>query len=80
MNTANVIAALEIASLLAQRVQSITDQVRAGQESGQGITDEQLAAIRAGVDTSRANLIDAINSLESETPAPESTPAPTDGA
>jgi len=76
MNTANVIAALEIASLLAQRVQSITDQVRAGQESGQGITDEQLAAIRAGVDTSRANLIDAINSLESETPAPEPTDGP----
>lgn len=64
MNTANVLAALQIASLLAERVRDITEQVRAGQESGEGISDDQLAAIRAGVDTSRANLVAAIDSLD----------------
>jgi hypothetical protein len=70
MNTANILAALEIAAALAQRIESITQQVRAAHETGTGITDEQLAVIRSGVDTSRANLVSAIDSLDSEAPPP----------
>ncbi len=79
MNTANVIAALQIASLLAERVRDITEQVKAGQESGEGITDAQLDVIRSGVDVSRANLVAAIDSLDDETPAPVDAGTATDG-
>lgn len=70
MNTANVITALQITSLLAERIQAITEQVKAGQESGEGISDAQLAVIRSGVDVSRANLVAAIDSLDDVVPAP----------
>ncbi len=68
MNTANILLALQIADILAKRTQSIIEQVRAAHESGEGITNAQLEAIRSGVDVSRANLTAAIDSLGDQLP------------
>ena len=74
MDPANILLASQILLTLLDRAAKIASQIEQAHATGAGITDEQLALIRADVDTSRAGLVSAIDSLD--TPAPDATPAP----
>lgn len=64
MDAQNILLATQILLTLLNRANSIAKQIEEAHATGNGITDEQLAAMRAEVDTARADLVKAIDSLD----------------
>lgn len=64
----NVLIATQILLMLLDRANKIAKQIEEAHATGEGITDAQLAVIRGDVDASRANLVEALSSLDDPAP------------